>query len=173
MIEFLRRLFESQYQREVRENLSGNRYTKNLSVGLAPAKKIKCNCKREEDVKIVNAIHSDGGELFEKYLNKEGFEFKSFNAEHFRIKIEDTVIKISYGLGIFAKSACLSCGTCLGWNHQIFHAYAYEGIKMKEEKESPEDYFSKIIRKHVVAEKKCMNEKELALKICGESDEIV
>lgn len=170
MIEFLRKCFESQCDKEINESVTGGQ--KNLSLNLVPAKKIKCKCKSQEDVNIVDAIEIYGDIAFIRYLKKEGFKFSSSYTIGFgstyRIVIEDISIMVIQDLGDFTKSACLSCNTCIGWKHETGNYTKYTEVN-----EGPEEYFSRIIREHVAAEKKRISDKELALKICGENNEIV
>lgn len=170
MFNFLRKCFESQCDKEINESAAGGQ--KNLSIKLTPVKNIKCQCKREEDVNIIEAIEIYGDIAFIRYLKKEGFKFSSSYTIRFgstySIVSEDISIMVVQDFGNFTKSACLSCNTCLGWKHETGNCAEYTKVN-----EGPEEYFSRIIREHVATERKRINEKELALKICGESDEII
>lgn len=171
MIEFLKKCFESQCNKEINESATDGQ--KNLSIKLTPVKNIKCQCKRKEGVNIVDAIKVYGDTAFEGHLKKEGFEFSSsYNTFSFttiyKITSKGISIIVDQELGVFTKSACLSCNTCLGWKHETVSYAEYTKVN-----ESPEEYFSRIIREHVAAEKKRISEKELALKICGENNKIV
>ena len=113
--------------------------------------KPKCNCKYFWQQKLVEAEYMYADDYIRKTLLEMGYTYVYHFCCDTTIVIDDECFSISdsiMGCSYAKKYACVSCGTCLGWN--------IDDSKLRRN-----------IKKEIERQHKINKEKQFAKKICS------